>query len=355
VTQPPAQDWRTLKDERLVPYGETNLGTPLELLEDIVVPTELFFVRSNYRVPTVDPATWRLRIHGLVDRPLELGLADLRALPQRSVVAVIECSGNSRFGFEPATPGTPWRHDAVGNAVWTGVGLGDVLALAGPRPESVEVISQGADDPLMRRGLPLRAATEPDTLLALQMNGEDLVAAHGAPARLVVPGWGGIASTKWVTGLELADHRWDGLWNAVEYVLLDESGQETGRVEEMPVKSVIARPARAAEIDPGPATVSGYAWSGHGQVATVEVSVDGGHSYQPATVVERAGPRAWVRWSYAWVAEPGPIRLTARATDTAGRTQPEVAVWNAKGYQMNAIMGVDVEVRRRPGRGQMAR
>ena len=106
-----------------MPYGETNLGTPLELVDDVVVPTDLFFVRSNYRIPTVDPATWRLRVHGLVERPLDLGLADLRAMPQHTVVAFLECSGNSRTQFEPATPGTPWRDDAVGNATWTGVPL----------------------------------------------------------------------------------------------------------------------------------------------------------------------------------------------------------------------------------------
>ena len=342
--RPDGDDWRVPKDDRLVPYGATNLGTPLELVDDVVVPTDLFFVRSNYRIPTVDPATWRLRVHGLVGQPLELSLADVRAMPQRTVVAFLECSGNSRMHFQPATPGTPWRDDAVGNASWTGVALGDVLALARPRPEAVEVVSQGADDSLMRRGLPMRAALDPDTLLALQMNGADLLVAHGAPARLVVPGWGGIASTKWVTGLELLDHRWEGLWNAEEYVLVDESGQETGRVEEMPVKSVLARPAAGSPVEPGPVTVSGYAWSGRGQIEVVGVSVDGGATYAPATITERTGPRAWVRWEYEWLAEPGPVHVQSRATDSSGQTQPVVAAWNAKGYQMNAITGIDLRV-----------
>jgi DMSO/TMAO reductase YedYZ molybdopterin-dependent catalytic subunit len=344
VTDGPAQDWRAPKDERLVPYGDTNLGMPLELIDDAVVPTDLVFVRSNYPIPTVDPATWCLRVHGLVDRPIELSLADLRAMPQRTVLVFLECSGNSRARFEPATPGTPWRDDAVGNASWTGIPLRDVLALAGPRPEVVEVVSQGADDPLMRRGLPMRAALDPDTLLALQMNGEDLLVAHGAPARLVVPGWGGIASTKWITSLELIDHQWDGLWNAVEYVLLDETGNVTGRVEEMPVKSVIAHPATGATVEAGAVTVRGYAWSGRGAVASVDVSADGGQTYEPATITERPGPRAWVRWEFTWDAEPGPVGVRSRATDTTGAVQPEVARWNAKGYQMNAIPEIALDV-----------
>ena len=201
-----------------------------------------------------------------------------------------------------------------------------LLALAGPQPEAVEVVSQGADDPLMRRGLPLRGALDPDTLLALQMNGEDLLVAHGAPARLVVPGWGGDRLDE--VGDRSRAHRTaggTGCGTRSEYVLLDESGNGTGRVEEMPVKSVVAHPAAETEITAGPATVSGYAWSGRGQVELVEVSVDGGQTYAPATITERAGPRAWVRWEFRWTAAPGRVKVASRATDASGQTQPEVA------------------------------
>ena len=243
-------DWRAPKDDRLVPYGDTNLGTPLELVDDAVVPTDLFFVRSNYRDPD--------------GRPGDAGACACTAwssgrsssasptsgrMPQRTVVGFLECSGNSRTRFEPATPGTPWqRRRRRQRDLDRRPARATCSSWPGRVPEAIEMVSQGADDPLMRRGLPMRAALDPDTLLALQMNGEDLLAAHGAPARLFVPGWGGIASTKWVTDLELAAERWDGLWNAVEYVLLDAYGRETGRVEEMPVKSVITTPAAGVEI-----------------------------------------------------------------------------------------------------------
>lgn len=344
VEHPTARGWQDPKDDRLVPYGETNLGTPVGLHEQLITPTDVFFVRSNYRLVDIDAATWRLRVHGLVERELDLGVDDLRAMPQRTVVAFIECSGNSRTRFDPPVPGTPWEDDAIGNASWTGVPLAEVLALAGISPDAVDVVSQGADDPVMQRGLPVRAALDPDTLVALQMNGADLLPAHGAPARLVVPGWGGIASTKWLTGLEVVGERFEGHWNAHEYVLLDAHGNETGRVEEMPVKSVIVSPAPGASVPAGPATVHGYAWSGRGEVVRVEVSTDGGATYAVAEVVERAGPRSWVRFEHAWHAELGAVAIRARATDTSGATQPDEAPWNAKGYQMNAVAQVDVTV-----------
>ena len=342
--QATARGWAAGKDPRLVPYGETNLGTPLDLVDDLLVPNSLFFVRSNYLVPRIDAASWRLHVGGLVARPLALSLADLRALPQRTLVAFLECSGNSRTRFLPVAEGTTWQNDAVGNAEWQGVPLAAVLDLAGFRPEAVDVVCQGGDDLAMRRGLPLRAALDPDTLLVWRMNGEDLPVAHGGPVRLLVPGWGGIASTKWLVGLELIDRPFDGFWNAVQYVLYAPSDEALGRVEEMPVKSVIARPGPDARLVSGEVLVSGYAWSGHGAIEQVDVSVDGGATYAAAEIIDEAGPRSWVRFAYRWQARPGPARLRARATDRAGQTQPETVPWNAKGYLMNAIHEVPVVV-----------
>jgi DMSO/TMAO reductase YedYZ molybdopterin-dependent catalytic subunit len=332
------------KDSRLVPYGATNLGTPLQLVDGLIVPTSLFFVRSNYSVPTIDRDAWRLRLSGLVDRPLEASLDELVAMPQRTITAFMECSGNSRTRFAPPAEGTPWLDDAVGNAEWQGVPLRYLLDLAGLRAGAEEVVSQGADDPVMQRGLPLRAALDPDTLVAWRMNGAELLPAHGGPVRLFVPGWGGIASTKWLVGLDAIGHRFDGFWNAENYVLISPSGEETGRVEEMPVKSVIVRPGAGATVEAGPVTISGFAWSGFGGIERIEVSVDGGQRFRPAAITHEAGPRSWVRWEHLWEALPGPARLRARATDETGRTQPETAAWNAKGYQMNAIAEVPLTV-----------
>ncbi len=332
------------KDPRLIPYGETNLGTPPELLDSFVVPCDRFFVRSNGPTPTLDPATWRLRVTGSVERELALSLADLQALPHRTVTAFLECAGNSRTRFAPPAEGTPWKNDAVGNAVWTGTSLRHVLDAAGIRETAVDIVTQGADLPDMRRALPVPIARDPDILLVWQMNGEPLPTAHGGPLRLLVPRWGGIASTKWLVGLESLDRPFTGHYQGELYVLVSPGGDKLAPVREMPVKSVITHPLAGTALSPGTITIAGFAWSGFAGIARVEVSTDGGEHWTEATITERAGPLAWVRWELPWHAQPGPARLRSRATDERGFTQPWVPAWNAKGYQNNAIDCVDVVV-----------
>ena len=165
------------KDPDLVPYGGGNFGFPLERLEpagETIVPTERFFLRSNGPVPVIDPAGWRLEVSGHVERPFSLTLAELLAMPTRTFVSVLECAGNGRTGFDPIPEGTPWNHDAAGNAEWTGVPLAAVLDRAGVKDGAVDIVAQGGDFPEMRRGLPLPAALDPDTLLAFRMNGAPL-------------------------------------------------------------------------------------------------------------------------------------------------------------------------------------
>jgi DMSO/TMAO reductase YedYZ molybdopterin-dependent catalytic subunit len=336
------------KDPRLIPQQATNFETPLELLDGLITPFERFFVRSNGSVSVeIAPDEWQLSVTGLVERELELSLADLETMPQRTITAFLECSGNSRSRF-PADPapveGTDWGNGAIGNAVWTGVPLCEVLERAGIRDDAVEVVSQGGDFAGMQRGLPIAVALDPDILLVTRMNGQSLPAAHGGPVRLLVPGWGAIASTKWLVGLEVIDRPFDGFYNADNYVLYDETGAETGRVTRMPVKSLITSPASGATVNAGPQTIAGYAWSGHGGIAKVELSTDGGSSWFEARIAEQAGPLSWVRFEHDWHAKPGEVHLLSRATDEAGNTQPDTATWNAKGYQMNAIHEIAVTV-----------
>jgi len=332
------------KDPRLTPYGETNLGTPPELLDSFIVPNDRFFVRSNGQIPTLDAETWRLRVGGQVERPLELSLADLREFPNRTLTAFLECSGNSRTRYSPPAEGTPWKNDAIGNAVWTGTSLRHVLDAAGVRDGAVDVVAQGADLPDMRRSLPLATARDPDVLLVWEMNGEPLPAAHGGPVRLFVPRWGGIASTKWLIELEVLDRPFTGHYQGDLYALISPEGEKLELVREMPVKSIITHPLAEAVVRPGSVTISGFAWSGLAGIARVEVSTDGGASWADAEIVERAGPLAWVRWTHTWNARPGTVHLRCRATDERGLTQPVTARWNAKGYQNNAIDEVVVTV-----------
>jgi DMSO/TMAO reductase YedYZ molybdopterin-dependent catalytic subunit len=334
------------KDQRLVPYGGANFGMPLDLIEPAgsrIVPNDRFFVRSNGPVPVLDPRSWRLDISGSVERPQSLTLGDLLNLGSSQIEAFLECAGNGRTRFEPLPPGTPWRNDAVGNALWEGVPLARVLDVAGVKPGTVDVVTQGADFPEMRRGLPLAVARDPQVLVVWAMNGDPLPIAHGGPVRLLVPGWAGIASTKWLTAIEAIDRAFDGFWNTDNYVIWDERGDPLRPVAEMPPKSVIVTPGDRQKIPPGPVTVSGWAWSGFGPVQTVEVSTDAGRCWQAADL-HPGERRGWRRWDLTWDAVPGRHQLRARATDERRLSQPVVAPWNAKGYLMNAIQEIVVEV-----------
>lgn len=335
------------KQPDLIPLGTTNFATPLELVDGLLTPNDLFFIRSNGPVSIDIPVEeWRLTVSGLVDEETELTFDDLQGMEARTITAFLECSGNSRSRFpddpEPVD-GTQWPNGAIGNAEWTGVSLIDVLEMAGIQEGAVDVVSQGGDFPEMQRGLPIEMAFDPNVMLVWQMNGEDLPAPNGGPVRLLVPGWGGIASTKWLVGLEIIDHPFEGTFNTESYVIINEDGTILRPVREMPVKSVITTPVPDAELTAGEQIISGFAWSGYAGIDTVVVSIDGGE-WQDAPIVEEAGPLSWVRFEFPWSAEAGEHTLRSRATDQVALQQPEAVNWNAKGYQMNAIYEVPVTV-----------
>ena len=331
------------KDDRLTHYDGGNYGLPIELQKHFLTPVSTFFVRSNGPVPEIDPDSWRLEVGGLVDRPLSLSLADLKASPTVTETVFLECAGNSRTRFEPSAEGTPWVNDAVSNATWTGTPLRGVLEAAGIQAGAVDVVAQGADFDEMKRGLPLANALDWNALLVWEMNGEPLTVPHGAPVRLIVPGWGGIASTKWLTSLTVIDHPFTGFFNASNYVMISATGAKLSPVREMPPKSIIVSPHAAAAVPQGPLSISGFAWSGFGGISTVEICVDDG-PWLPATIDERAGRFSWVRFSFTFDAPAGVHRIRSKATDDRMLTQPEEPIWNAKGYQMNAIQAVEVNV-----------
>ncbi len=349
ATPSPEEELATIgKDSRLIRRGSTTFETPVELFDSFLTPADRFFVRSNGPVSIDIPASdWRLAVTGLVDTPLDLSLSDLQAMEVRTITAFLECSGNSRGRF-PAMPqrteGTQWGNGAIGNAEWMGVSLADILDMAGIQQGAIDVVSQGGDFPEMQRGLPLEFASDPDVMLVWEMNGEPLPAPNGGPVRLLVPGWGGIASTKWIVGLEVIDRPFDGHYNSESYVFIDENGAVYRPVMQQPVKSVITSPAPDVQVTAGPVTINGFAWSGYAGIARVEVSTDDGGAWNEATIVEEAGPTSWVRFEYPWDAVAGAATLRSRATDQRALSQPDEVAWNAKGYQMNAVYSVPVTV-----------
>ena len=323
------------KSDDLLPLTATNYETPPATLSDFLTPVPRFFVRSNYPFPDYTRENWRLTVSGSVAREMTLTYRDLLSLPRHTLTAWMECYGNSRSLFVPGAVGNPWTGGAVGNATWTGVSLAAVLDRAGVQASAVEVLCQGGDDPEFQRSLLLEKARDADTLLAWEMNGEPLARVHGFPVRLVVPGWGGIASVKWITGLTLIDTPFEGHYQTNLYVLRDADGNAGEKVTTQPVKSLITSVRPGDHLSTGKHTVSGVAWSGSGAITAVAVSADSGTTWHPATITEQAGPYSWARWSYEWDATPGEHILTSRATDTAGNVQPEHARWNQNGYQYN--------------------
>jgi DMSO/TMAO reductase YedYZ molybdopterin-dependent catalytic subunit len=334
------------KSADLISLGDgLNFSTPLSQVGGTLVPNALFFLRSNNPPPDLRPHDWRLRIDGRVRTPVTLNFDDLRAEKTQSHEVWLECAGNSRRRFDPAGEGNQWDDQAVSNAVFTGVPLRVLLERAGVEDDAIEVVATGADADSFQRGLPLDVALRPDVLLAWQMNGEPILPPNGGPVRMIVPGWAGIASVKWPVHIEVVNAPFQGYWNVERYIMVDANGRTLRSVREMPVKSVIAWPGDGKVVPPGTHTVYGFAWSGFGRIARVDVSADEWRTSSPARLLRGDGPLAWTRWEVTWSASNGgSARLSVRAADSAGNVQPTHVEWNKFGYQMNAIVTHQVRV-----------
>jgi DMSO/TMAO reductase YedYZ molybdopterin-dependent catalytic subunit len=336
-----------------------NLEFPFTALDGLITPNDRFFVRCHFPAPKIDVTGWHLAVDGHIERELKLSHDEIRALPAREVSATLECAGNSRAMLVPKASGLLWQLGAVGNAKWTGVPLSAVLEKAGVRDGAVDVVLEGADSGAVNdepkspgvvsfaRSLPLEKARRPEVLLAYQMNGADLPLEHGFPLRVVVPGWYGMASVKWLSRITVTDKPFDGYWQTFLYSHWDRSsGQPVMRpVTEMQVKSAIARPAFHEHVAAGkPYRVFGAAWAGEAEVTKVEVSTDGGATWQPGKLLDEPTPFTWRRWEFQWQvpAEANRHTLMARATDKLGRTQPVKHDPDRRSYMVNFTLPVDV-------------
>ena len=331
-------------DERLriVTREPFNAETRLDELSGILTPAGRHFVRNHFAIPA-HPGT--LTIDGAVLRPLTLSVTELAARPGVSRYVTLECAGNGRAFLEPMPPGEPWRLGAVGTAEWTGVLLADLLAEAGVSADAVEVRFRGADrgiPPGVDEEIPFERSLPPDVarraLLAVAMNGQPLTPNHGAPLRLVVPGWYGMAAVKWLTEIRVANEPFRGHFQVERYVV---DGRPLGPIAP---RAVVVSPADGSQVRRGPNVIRGLAWSGRG-LASVELSTDGGASWRPARLGPRLADEAWRTWQVGWAAAaPGPAVILARAIDADGRVQPLAPVRDPLGYANNAAQPVRVEV-----------
>jgi sulfane dehydrogenase subunit SoxC len=336
-----------------------NHGLPLEALRYDVTPPGLHYVLTHFDIPAVDPASWRLEIGGAVDRPVSLALDDLMRRPQVTSRVLLECAGNGRARFEPRPISQPWLLEAVGSAEWTGTPLAPLLEEAGIDTAAVDVVFTGADHGVERgveqdyaRGLPLAEALRPETLLVWAMNETPLPPQHGAPLRLLIPGWYGMAHVKWLTRIDVLTEPFTGYQNVTAYRLKVDAGEPGEPVTRIRPRALLAPPGwpdfmtRERFVRAGQVVLSGRAWSGRAPVTRVEVSTDGGRSWDDAELAaaDPAHPWSWRGWTFTWDAHPGTVELVVRATDADGTGQPVEPEWNRQGMANNLVQRVPVTV-----------
>lgn len=347
-TQPKEIGLVSIEEEPLI--GET----PQSTLQSWLTPNLLFYVRNHYSLPTPEEtSSWKLTIDGHVSVPLELTLEDFRQYPKQTLPVTIECAGNNRSDLQPRVPGNPFQNGAVSTAIWGGVPLRDILANVGIKSGAVEILFEGLDSgepaPGVKReqylrSLSLEMAENPNVLLAYEMNGEPLSMEHGFPLRLIVPRWYGMASVKWLGRISVITEKYHGFFQGDRYVIEDDDGTPLP-VEDIQVKSLISWPQSGMELSKDRHNLSGLAWSGSGHIDSVQVSHDGGDTWNDADLV---GPRyeyAWQQWNYSWKPESaGHHTILARAKDEKGNIQPMETRWNKLGYVINGVKPVCINV-----------
>jgi DMSO/TMAO reductase YedYZ molybdopterin-dependent catalytic subunit len=333
-----------------------NKGMPLEALRWDLTPTGLHYLLVHFDIPDLSTASWKLSIGGHVERALELGLDEIRKRPAVTAPVTLECAGNGRARLHPRPISQPWLNEAVGTAMWTGVPLAALLAEAGLKAGTVELVFTGADHGVEKgfehdyaRSLTVEDAMRPEVMLAYEMNGRPLEPQHGYPLRLLVPGWYGMTSVKWLVRIEAVTKPFAGYQQKVAYYYRqrpDDPGEPVRRIRP---RALMAPPGfpdfltRKRTIDRGRVEIVGRAWSGSGPIARVDLGLDG--EWRPAALGPPLGAFAWRKWSATWDASPGEHVLACRAIDALGDEQPTELPWNLQGMGNNGVQTIAVSVR----------
>src|ERR1700752_5201168 len=364
----PALSWAADPGDLVVP-GEDgmivrslrflDLEMPMEYLNSWITPVPHFFVRNHMHEPsTLEAVDWRLSIGGEVDRPLTLSLPELGKLPSHSVVNTLECAGNGRAFQQPKVPGVQWQRGAVGTGRFSGPRLRDLRQRAGVKTTGKHVMFHGLDEvpgkvPPFIRSIPVEKAMDADTLVATHLNGVPLPKHNGFPARALTPGWIGAASCKWLTEIKVLEKEFEGNFMNPGYRMPNQpvkpgepvKPEDTHPTTTLNVKSLISSPSDGSTLRSLNVPIQGVAWAGESDVTRVEVSIDGGNSWQPAELGKERAHYAWRLFSYPWkAAKSGDYTILSRATDSQGPTQPPAPVWNPSGYLNNAIDQVKIHV-----------
>jgi DMSO/TMAO reductase YedYZ molybdopterin-dependent catalytic subunit len=333
-----------------------NRGMPLEALRYDMTPTGLHYLLIHFDIPAIDADAWRLRIGGAAANPLALSLDDVRALPRQTIPVTLECAGNGRARLTPRPVSQPWLNEAISTAAWTGTPLWPLMERAGLPVDAVELVFTGADRGIQgeieqdyARSLTLEEARRPEVMLVYEMNGRPLEPQHGFPVRLIVPGWYGMTSVKWLRSIEAVTQPFEGYQQTPAYHYTagaDDRGEAVSRIRPRALMVPVGIPdffSRHRVVDAGRVEIFGRAWSGGGSIDRVEFSVNG--VWADAALGNPIGDFAWRPWSFTWYAERGEHVLSCRATDSTGAVQPTEQPWNYQGVGNNLAQLVSVTVR----------
>jgi DMSO/TMAO reductase YedYZ molybdopterin-dependent catalytic subunit len=356
------QDETQLRDGRILRCEDPlNLEMPFSTLDGFITPTRSFFVRTHFPIPKIDRDAWWLHVEGEIEKPFAINYEELLKLEPRTIPVTLECAGNNRSFLEPKVKGVQWGLGAVGTAEWTGVPLSILLDRAGVKANAREVILEGADGGMLEdkkspagdlkfaRSIPLAKARE-DVLLAYKMNDVDLPSEHGYPLRAIVPGWYAMASIKWLQRIIVTDQPFTGYYQTLDYAYWNRRGEIAQLVplSEMQVKAEIARPSEGEIVAASSnVRVHGAAWASDGEITKVELSTDGGATWNETKFAGKSKPNAWRLWEFDWrtPSKPGQASLIARATDSRDRTQPAQRDRDRGTYMINHLLPIAVEVR----------
>jgi len=340
-------------------YRFLDLETPVEYFDTWLTPVQHFFVRSHMDEPsTLDASTWKLSVGGEVEKPYTITLAELSKLEAHSVVNTLECAGNGRAFHSPKVPGVQWQKGAVGTGRFSGPRLSTLLERAGVKTTGKHVMFRGLDEvpgkvPPFIRSIPIEKAMDADTLVATHLNGAPLPKHNGFPARAMVPGWIGAASCKWLTEIKVLEKEFDGNFMTPGYRMPNQpikpgdavKPEDTHPLTALNVKSLITAPLDGSMQHARSLDIKGVAWAGEAEVTKVEISTDGGASWQAAELGKDRARYAWRMFSHKGKApSAGEVTILSRATDNQGRVQPVSPVWNPSGYLNNAIDQVKINV-----------
>jgi DMSO/TMAO reductase YedYZ molybdopterin-dependent catalytic subunit len=331
-----------------------NQETPIHFLEANETPSQLTYRRNHFPYPLLSIQSYFLTITGSVKKTVTFHYNQITSMPSRTVTALLECSGNKRAYFDPKVFGEQWTEGAISQGNWNGVSLSTLLSITGVNAGAREIVFQGEDSGVkngqhvqFERGLPIEKALDPNVIIAWEHNQKPISPKHGFPFRLIVPGWYGMASVKWLKTIRVIDHPFSGPFQTDDYVYYPHKKQNEGSfpVTTNHINSVIQQPLDRQKLKPGQHEITGLAWTGEGVITSVEISLDNGATWQTAILQDTPKKYRWVKWSYSHVFENNQdYNIKVRAFDSIGQSQPDKVFWNRNGYGYNEVSQINIQI-----------